>query len=174
MQPQLPCLRASDAWDITRHCTKPRGMTERRLLGCSRAAERLSVARTLKSRQITSKVISHKVCQCSRQLRQLEMQAEYVIFLYPNSKWKHWENGSSYWHWLPRKPDSYFRKELSLYFSAWCLCANALFFLPSSPIPASPCSTSQKTPSSRIRVKRRGWGEGITMEIPSGLHSVIK
>lgn len=126
MQPQLPCLRASDAWDITRHCTKPRGMTERRLLGCSRAAETLSVARTLKSRQIISRVISHKVSQCSRQLRQLEMQAEYVIFLYPNSKWKHSEKSSSYCHWLSRKPDPYFLKELSLYFSARCLCKCSL------------------------------------------------
>lgn len=126
MQPQLPCLRARDAWGITRHCTKPRGMTERRLLGCSQAAERLSVVRTLKCRQIISKLISHKVSQCSRQLRQLEMQAEYIIFLYPNSKEKHWESGSSHCHWLPSKPDPHFLKDLCLYFSAWCLCKRAL------------------------------------------------
>lgn len=173
MQPQLPCLRASDAWGITRHCTKPRGMTERRLLGCSRAAERLSVARTLKSRQIISKLISHKVTQCSWQLRQLEMQAEYIIFVYPNSKWKDWENGSFYCHWLPRKPDPGFLRELSLYFSACCLCKCTL--LPSLlPHPSFPMFHQPKNTQQQDKGKRRGWEEGITMESPSGVHSVTK
>lgn len=42
-------------------------------------------------------------------------------------------------------------------------CANVLSFLHSSPIPASPCSTSQKIPSNRIRAKEGG-KKGVTMK----------
>lgn len=93
------------------------------------------------------------------------MQAECIIFLYPNSKWKHWENSSSYF-------TDFQENQILISWRSWAfisqhdVCANVLFFLPSSPMPASPCSTSQKTPSSRTRAKEGGGERELQWKAP--------